>query len=37
LSEQQIALQKMTHEFAEKEVRPIAMELDHAPDPADSP
>ncbi|MFC1491715.1 acyl-CoA dehydrogenase family protein [Nitrospinota bacterium] len=36
LTEEQVALQKMTHEFAEREVRPIAMEIDHDPDPAKS-
>ena len=36
LTDEQIALQKMAHEFAEKEVRPIGLELDHNPDPAKS-
>ncbi len=36
LTDEQIALQKMAHEFAEKEVRPIGLELDHNPDQAKS-
>ncbi|MFC1491071.1 acyl-CoA dehydrogenase family protein, partial [Nitrospinota bacterium] len=36
LTEQQMALQRLAYEFAEKEVRPIAMDLDHDPDPAKS-
>lgn len=33
LSEEQIAIQQLAHDFAEKEIRPIAMKLDHDPDP----
>ena len=36
LTEEQVFLQQLAHDFAEKEVRPIAMELDHNPDPAQS-
>ena len=36
MTEEQLALQKLTHEFAEKEIRPISMELDHQTDPAKS-
>ncbi len=34
LTEEQIAIQKLAHDFAEKEIRPIAMKLDHETDPA---
>jgi acyl-CoA dehydrogenase len=36
LTEEQIAIQELAHEFAEKEIRPIAMKLDHSPDPNDA-
>lgn len=36
MTEEQLALQKLAHEFAEKEIRPIAMDLDHRTDPAES-
>lgn len=36
LTEEQIAIQELAHEFAEKEIRPIAMKLDHSPDPKDA-
>jgi acyl-CoA dehydrogenase len=36
LTEEQIAIQELAHEFAEKEIRPIAMKLDHSPDPQDA-
>ena len=36
MTEEQLALQKLAHEFAEKEIRPISMELDHQTDPAKS-
>ena len=36
LTEEQLAIQKLAHEIAENEIRPIAMKLDHATDPADS-
>ena len=36
MTEEQLALQKLAHEFAVKEIRPIAMDLDHDPDPAKS-
>jgi alkylation response protein AidB-like acyl-CoA dehydrogenase len=36
LTDEQIAIQELAHRFAEKEIRPIAMELDHASDPADA-
>ena len=36
LTEEQVAIQQLAHEFAEKEIRPVAMKLDHMPDPQDS-
>ena len=36
LTDEQLALKQMAHEFAVKEIRPVAMELDHNPDPAKS-
>ncbi len=36
LTEEQIKIQKLAHEVAEKEIRPIAMELDHKTDPAEA-
>lgn len=36
LTETQRALQTLAHEFAEKEIRPIALQLDSDPDPAKS-
>jgi alkylation response protein AidB-like acyl-CoA dehydrogenase len=36
LSEEQVHLQELAHKFAEKEIRPIAMELDHKGDPVES-
>ncbi|MBT3349741.1 MAG: acyl-CoA/acyl-ACP dehydrogenase, partial [Nitrospinaceae bacterium] len=36
MTEEQLALQKLAHEFAVKEIRPVAMDLDHNPDPAKS-
>ena len=36
LTEEQIAIQELAHEFAEKEIRPIAMKLDHSPQPEDA-
>lgn len=36
LTEEQVKLQELAHEFAEKEIRPIAMELDHKSDPLES-
>ena len=33
LTDEQVALQQLAHEFAEKEIRPIGLELDHNPDP----
>ena len=36
LTEEQVFLQQLAHDFAEKEIRPIAMELDHNADPAQS-
>jgi alkylation response protein AidB-like acyl-CoA dehydrogenase len=36
LTEEQIAIQELAHEFAEKEIRPAAMKLDHASDPYES-
>lgn len=35
-TQEEIALQKLAHEFAVKEIHPIAMELDHQTDPARS-
>lgn len=34
LTEEQVAIQQLAHEFAENEIRPIAMQLDHETDPA---
>jgi alkylation response protein AidB-like acyl-CoA dehydrogenase len=34
LTDEQIAIQDMAHEFAKNEIRPIAMNLDHETDPA---
>ncbi len=34
LTEEQITIQKLAHEIAENEIRPIAMKLDHESDPA---
>lgn len=34
LTEEQITIQKLAHDIAEKEIRPIAMKLDHESDPA---
>ncbi len=36
LSEEQLMARSMAHDFAEKEVRPVAMEYDRQPDPADA-
>lgn len=36
LTEEQVAIQELAHEFAEKEIRPVAMKLDHAADPYES-
>ena len=36
LTEEQIAIQQLAHEIAEKEIRPIAMQLDHNSDPAEA-
>lgn len=36
LTEEQIAIQKLAREFAENEIRPIAMKLDHMTDPKDA-
>lgn len=36
LTEEQIAIQKLAREFAQNEIRPIAMKLDHMPDPKDA-
>jgi alkylation response protein AidB-like acyl-CoA dehydrogenase len=36
LTEEQIAIQELSHEFAEKEIRPVAMKLDHMADPYES-
>lgn len=36
LTEEQIAIQELAHEFAEKEIRPAAIKLDHAADPYES-
>jgi alkylation response protein AidB-like acyl-CoA dehydrogenase len=36
LTDEQRAIQDLAHEFAVKEIRPIAMELDHKTDPAES-
>ena len=36
LTEEQVAIQQLAHEFADKEIRPIAMKLDHMPDPKDA-
>ena len=36
LTEEQRAIQELAHDFAENEIRPIAMELDHKTDPAES-
>jgi len=36
LTDEQKAIQDLAHEFAVNEIRPIAMELDHQRDPADS-
>ena len=36
MTEEQLAIQKLAHEVAVNEIRPIAMKLDHAANPADS-
>ncbi len=36
MTEEQLKIQKLAHDVAENEIRPIAMKLDHAPNPADS-
>ncbi len=36
MTEEQVALQKLAHDFAVNEIRPIAMDLDHNTDPAKS-
>ncbi|MFQ6111018.1 MAG: acyl-CoA dehydrogenase family protein, partial [Nitrospinota bacterium] len=35
LTEEQLALQRLAREFAEKEIKPVAAELDAKPNPAD--
>ena len=35
LTDEQIALQRMAHEFAERKIRPMAAEMDSRPDPKD--
>jgi alkylation response protein AidB-like acyl-CoA dehydrogenase len=36
LTDEQLALQELAHDFAVREIRPIAMDLDHETDPAKS-
>ncbi len=36
MTQEQLAIQKLAHEIAENEIRPIAMELDHKADPAEA-
>ena len=36
LTDEQRAIQDLAHDFAKKEIRPIAMELDHKTDPAEA-
>ncbi|MEK6711440.1 MAG: acyl-CoA dehydrogenase family protein [Nitrospinota bacterium] len=36
MTDEQLALQQLAHEFAKDVIRPVAMDLDHNPDPAKS-
>lgn len=36
LSEEQLAMQRMVRDFGEREIKPIARELDRLPDPRDA-